>query len=159
MQENLFEALKEGLTTQLNMLPELQESMKIPKEFCNPMRHQYISDKILNFLFENFKGRVLAITDEDLYTENLNFVFGQARLAGSEAIVSTHRLDPKFYRQEDQALFTERVVKECIHEVAHMLGLKHCSNSKCVMNFSNTIADVDKKSKELCESCKFQLRL
>ena len=42
-----------------------------------------------------------------------------------------------------------------LHEVGHALfALRHCNNPKCVMSFSNTIFDVDRKSKEVCKNCK-----
>ena len=94
-----------------------------------------------------------------MYTEGLNFVFGQAKMKGRVAVVSIARLDPTFWHQpEDEELLEKRAVKECLHEVGHMaFGLGHCPNRHCVMNFSNTVGDVDKKTKFLCNSCKLQL--
>jgi len=94
-----------------------------------------------------------------LYAEDLNFIFGQAQSPGDIAVISIHRLDPLFYRQPpNKKLLIERAMKEVIHEIGHTFGLKHCQNSSCVMSFSNTIFDVDKKTKDLCEVCKLQLK-
>jgi archaemetzincin len=79
---------------------------------------------------------------------------------GKVALVSICRLDPTFYQQsKDDSLFERRVIKEVIHEVGHMLGLPHCNKRNCVMTFSNTVGQVDRKTKYLCEMCKLQLRL
>jgi archaemetzincin len=100
----------------------------------------------------------LGVTDEDLYAENLNFVFGQAYSPGKTAVISTLRLNPTFYKQKpNENLFIERVVKEAAHEVGHTFGLKHCPIMTCVMSFSNSVGDVDRKTKYLCEGCRKEL--
>ena len=96
-----------------------------------------------------------------MYTEGLNFVFGQAKMKGRVAVVSIARLDPTFWHQpEDKELLEKRAVKECLHEVGHMaFGLGHCPNRHCVMSFSNTLGEVDKKTKFLCDKCRRQIGL
>ena len=51
----------------------------------------------------------------------------------------------------------ERILKETIHELGHTFGLKHCHNN-CVMRFSNSLADTDKKPVKFCASCLKQLK-
>lgn len=87
----------------------------------------------------------LWIVHEDLFTGNLNFVFGCA-IPFKGAILSTYRL-----RSEDL------IEKEAIHEVGHVLGLKHCSN-ECVMGFSNSLYEAMLKPKTLCRSCRKKLK-
>jgi len=153
--KELINAIAEELSFSFNMLSEISEVMGLPKEFLNIFRHQFIADKILNYLSARFRGRILAITDEDIYSGELNFIFGQAELPGDVALISVHRLNPTFYRKApDKKLLMERTVKESVHEVGHTLGLQHCDNEKCVMSFSNTIFDVDRKNKNLCDKCK-----
>lgn len=143
------------------MLGEITQVEKLPKSAFNGIRKQYRSDLLLGFLKKNYQGRVIGITKEDMYTEGLNFVFGQAKMRGKVAVVSICRLDPTFFHQpKDEELFEKRAVKESVHEVGHMaFGLGHCRNRGCVMNFSNTIGEVDKKTKYLCEMCKMQIGL
>jgi archaemetzincin len=44
------------------------------------------------------------------------------------AVVSVYRL-----RSRDGKLYMSRVRKEVVHEVGHLLGLKHCRDTGCVM--------------------------
>lgn len=159
--KEVLNAIEEELRYSLKILCDFFEPMGLPKEFYNQFRHQFLANKILDFLAERFKGRVLAITDEDLYSESLSFIFGQAELPGRVAIVSICRLNPTFYKQPpDKKVLIERAVKEAVHEVCHALfGISHCRDPRCVMSFSNTIFDVDRKTKDLCEECKLKLGL
>ena len=157
---SVLEKVREELKLRFHMIGEMCQIEKLPKLAFNKFRNQYRSDLVLQFLEKNHGGRVLGITKEDMYTEGLNFVFGQAKLKGNVAILSIARLDPSFFHQTvNGELFENRCVKEAVHEVGHMLGLGHCNKRGCVMTFSNTIGDVDKKTKYLCDMCKMQLGL
>ena len=145
-------------------------------------RNQYDAEILLRELAP-FRSRSADITlfifREDMFVENLNFIFGVAE--NDFAIVSTARLDPRFYGAIIDAhiaeeLFKERLIKEALHELGHTFGLPHCDekfsqkffsyrnenrssklrykNRKCVMVFSNSIADVDFKGAEFCENCR-----
>jgi predicted Zn-dependent protease len=96
--------------------------------------------------------RVLGVTDADLYVDSLNFVFGLAESPGRAAVISTARL-----RNADETLCRSRVLKEAIHELGHTLGLGHCHDPRCVMHFSNTLADTDRKGSRLCQNCRARL--
>lgn len=98
--------------------------------------------------FGSQKEKTLIITDKDLGAVGLNFVFGQADLMKSIAVLSTARLKGLKFR--------ERVVKETVHELGHLFFLEHCEKP-CVMSFSNSILDVDEKSSEFCDKCKQQI--
>jgi archaemetzincin len=156
--EEILEEIAKGLKRVYGIDAKISFQIKIPEEAYNPLRNQYSGEKIIRWLEKNFKERILAITNEDLYAEGLNFIFGQAQFGGRIAIISIFRLNPIFYKKPfDKNLLIERAVKEAIHEIGHTLKLEHCSNEKCVMCFSNTIRDVDKKGKDLCGMCKIQL--
>ena len=125
--------------------------------FCfDVSRRKYISTCLLKSypVFET----TLFITEHDLFADKLNFVFGEAELEGKRAIISLFRLKPEFYGMENGELFRERALKEAMHELGHVFGLTHCRNPDCVMFFSNSILDTDRKSWKYCELCLGKLR-
>jgi len=155
--EEVLTAVTTELRENYNFTTETTQPIQIPKELLNAIRQQYPAPVVLKFLSQRFHGRVLGITNEDLYAEDLHFVFGQAYCPGSIALISILRLDPVFYKQKsDEKLLIERAVKEAVHEVGHMFGLRHCTIMTCVMAFSNTVGDVDSKRRNMCDSCRRQ---
>ncbi len=125
-------------------------------KFYNPSRRQVNADNLIYWLSRNIKlssnSRILVLANIDGYVEGLNFVFGLSKL-GFGGIVFTLRLNPIFYGQEyDEKLYRLRIFKETLHELGHSYGLSHCLNF-CVMRFSNSIYDVDKKPSYYCQSC------
>jgi len=121
----------------------------------NPSRKQYEAEPLLQELVPLAPDADirLFITREDLFSEPFDFVFGVT--LGKNCIVSTAHLDPRFYGEKDGAsLFKERVMKEVLHELGHAMGMLHCEDKKCVMVFSNSVAGVDFKGKELCGRCR-----
>ncbi|MFQ5999927.1 MAG: archaemetzincin family Zn-dependent metalloprotease [Candidatus Bathyarchaeia archaeon] len=146
-----------------NAFPEttcriLENTMPIPQDAYSASRRQYYSSSILakmrDFIEKSEADRVLGVTEVDLYVPRLNFVFGEAECPGRTAIISFFRLRPEFYgKPSDWNLFVERSAKEAVHEVGHTLGLGHCPNSACIMFFSNSILDTDRKKLAFCERC------
>jgi len=129
----------------------------IPLTMFDFSRGQYRSDEVIAWVYRNFmiKGidYIAALADVDAYVPGLNFVFGEASPHSRTCIVYLKRLRPEFYGEHDNVKFKERVVKEVLHEVGHILGLEHCSNERCVMRFSNSIFEVDFKSYRFCRLC------
>jgi archaemetzincin len=95
----------------------------------------------------------LFIVDSDGYVEGLNFVFGIALPKEAVALVFNKRL-----LSEDGNLYKLRLLKEVLHETGHLLGLPHCTDPSCVMSFSNSVLDVDRKKAEFCGRCKNKLK-
>ena len=130
--------------------------------FLDLRRNQYSSSAIIEHLEKDLAtedSRVLAITGFDLYIPVLTFVFGEARLNGRCAVVSSYRLDNKFYGLPDNpALLRERLLKEAIHELGHSFGLLHCQNQECVMKSSTYVEEIDYKSTRFCGHCSVKLK-
>ncbi len=127
-----------------------------PTHALDPRRGQHSSTEILRWLVGRGEpaGRVLAMTDMDLFIPVLTFVYGEAQLGGTAAVVSTARLSPGANVKSPQVLFAERVVKECVHELGHTFGLLHCETSGCVMTRSVSLLEVDAKDIALCADCR-----
>lgn len=98
---------------------------------------------------------LILLTDRDLYVPNMNFVFGVADIRRKRIVLSLYRLKRDVYlvNMVDIGKYKERVFKEIMHEIGHILGLKHCDDKSCVMSFSKTITEVDEKLPMFCRSC------
>lgn len=135
----------------------IEKNLNIPDDYKNLLRNQYPVGKLIFYLKENIKDeslKIIGIISEDIYEDGYNFLFGSAELNGKYAIVSLYRLF-----EEDKKLFLDRSIKESTHELGHTFGLGHCNNKSCVMNFSLSINDVDKKEKNFCKLCETKLRI
>ena len=136
--------------------------LDLPFSAYDKKRNQFNSTKILDKIltYHGRKGlvdRVLAVIDADIYSSELTYVFGEAFTPGTVALVSLWRLKPEFYGADDDlSLYALRVLKESIHEMGHTFGLEHCPRSFCVMHFSNSIFDTDKKQSLFCDQCSLQ---
>lgn len=153
-----FARVRESINVERIQIQYLPSSFIV--EALNAKRNQYQSDRILSRLRKLSESDVgdivLALVDVDLYTHDLNFIFGQAEAPSKLALVSLYRLHPP-EDAIDGGMLASRLAKEVIHEVGHTLGLGHCSNMRCVMFFSNTLHDTDRKSHEFCSLCHSRL--
>jgi archaemetzincin len=96
---------------------------------------------------------VLGLMGSDLYGLRLNFIFGVGLMRDRAALYSLHRYDTR-----DERLLTRRAAKVAVHELGHVLTLKHCVYYRCVMNGSNSVAEMDAQPLHACPVCLAKLR-
>ena len=119
-------------------------------------RMQFRADEVNYTLYTTFRSfvgegvKIVAVVEGDGYVEGMNFVFGLATPEAGVATVYTRRL-------ESGGKLEERLVKEVLHELGHLLGLGHCKDKKCVMSFSLNLAEVDVKGPGFCVECSLKL--
>jgi archaemetzincin len=127
-------------------------------DFFNPERKQYDGNKLLMEVETRFASdneKIIALFNVDLFIPILTFIYGQAFLNGRCGIVSGYRLrNEKYGLTADDKVFSERLIKEIIHELGHTFGLKHCLNPVCVMRSSTYVEDIDQKGGAFCSACK-----
>jgi archaemetzincin len=140
---------------------EMLADMAIPEEAFQPHRGQYDAGLVLKYLsqFSFPYSRLLAVTDVDLCTPIHTFVFGEAEMGKSLAIVSDFRLK---YLEDGimapEGTYYERLAKVALHEIAHTFSLYHCDTPKCLMCFSYGLSHLDELDILFCERCGFALR-
>jgi archaemetzincin len=120
-------------------------------------RNQYNSTLLLAKILGTYPaagGKVIGITSVDLFVPVLTYVFGEAQLDGTSAVVSSFRLHEFFYGYDpNPVLEQQRLLKETVHEIGHTFGLIHCHNPECVMHTSTSVEEIDLKSERFCTEC------
>lgn len=123
----------------------VEDEVELLNEAYDTSRGQYNAEVLLRHLIRNRRRDVgLWVISEDIYASGMNFVFGLAQ-PFKGAVLSVYRLSTR-----------ELIRKEAVHEVGHVFGLSHCSNS-CVMQYSNSLWEAKIKPSFLCENCKRKL--
>jgi archaemetzincin len=151
-----------GLRSVYDCEVTIHETQPVPENAYDPSRKQYRAEEFIELASRVGSGeKNIAITPNDLYYRRRNYVFGLAYLSGNGSVISTHRLqtssDGGLANKSAGEVFADRVRKEVVHEIGHTLGLEHCDNNRCVMNFSPTVREVDVKEENLCGSCQRQV--
>jgi archaemetzincin len=157
IEEPLLRFLKQDLFQAFNVETRIRRRSFNFSSVYDPTRNQYHSSGLLLQLIHDPPPetlKILGVTELDLFIPIFTFLFGEAQLSGTGAIVSAHRLHNPFYGlPEDEDLFRKRLSKESVHELGHTFGLIHCFTLRCVMNTSTYVEDIDQKSAQFCRAC------
>jgi len=126
-------------------------------DFLSVEREQYFSTRIIAEAMKltgDYNGKIILLTDVDIFVPVLTFIFGEAQLNGKHSILSVCRLHEEFYSGiSNEKLLFERTIKEALHELGHCYGLRHCIDWDCVMHSSPGIEEVDIKGMTFCRNC------
>jgi archaemetzincin len=123
-------------------------------------RQQYNSTMILEKLSDlapDDSLKIIAVCEKDLFIPILTYVFGEAQLRGRSCIVSTYRLSDSMAMLNPESIFTDRVIKETVHELGHTFNIRHCPDKECVMHYCRSLNDVDNKDIRMCRYCNAML--
>ncbi len=151
--QNLVPELSKRFSSKIHVV-EIQLNLD---DFFSVDRGQYFSTQIIAEvinLTERFNGKVVLLTDVDIFVPALTFIFGEAQLNGKHSVLSVCRLHEEFYSGiSNETLLLERTIKEVLHELGHNYGLRHCIDWDCVMHASHGIEEVDIKGNTYCRKC------
>jgi archaemetzincin len=163
--ERLLGGARDLLAREYECEVDVADPGERPAGTFDAVRRQHSSREFLRWLAAKGPltgGRLLGVTDVDLFIPILTFVFGEAQLEGRAAVISSARL-----QHEDRRVTVARVAREAVHEVGHTFGLRHCEGVDgggrralpCVMARSPSVRAVDAKSAGLCADCRARYRL
>ncbi len=157
----IVRALENDLAVQVVIEPD---AIPLPSSAYYAPRRRYKADRLLAFLNARFEGqpreeRVLGLTSRDISTHTERFadwgILGLADLHGRAAVVSSFRMQRRA-RSPEQSRW--RMTTTAVHEVGHVLGLPHCTESRCLMrDAEGTMDTVDAGDGRLGPSCRADL--
>jgi archaemetzincin len=158
---SLLRDLRDAIPQRLHVACEIMPGELDPAPAYHIERQQYHSSQILERMQPLVRAsdwRLLGITSVDLYIPILKYVFGEAQMGGPCALISYYRLRQEFYGLDsDNALLSQRLLKESVHELGHTLDLRHCQDYRCAMASAHAVEWIDIRESILCESCRSQV--
>ena len=101
---------------------------------------------------------LLGVTTADLFpAPSWNYVFGSATYDRRVGVYSLARLGRQFEPSAGdpggRAELVRRALLVVAHETGHMFSLPHCVRYECLMNGSNSLAELDRGTLWLCPDC------
>lgn len=161
----LIPKLERRFTTKVYLA--LDKRMPSPDYAYDYKAKQYVAMYILTELSKvdvPEDAKILGVTNVDLFVpeSDLPFIFGQAHFGRNSkaAVISTLRMDPNSYvgGKPDDELLVQRMMKEAVHELGHVFGLRNSAEPECVMYLPRDLKSLDKKTDNFCLNCQRTFR-
>ncbi len=161
VEEDVLRVVADGLQGVLRLPVEVREGIPLPEEAFMSSRNQYNAMTLIKLLDADHSDtglKVIGLTAKDITNPILTYVFGEAYMGGSAAVMSCARLRSGSAGElVNRERFLERVVKVAIHEIGHTFNIPHCHHGRCVMRVSNGLRELDDKLNYLCDYCELFL--
>jgi archaemetzincin len=154
---DVLEVIAANLQAFFQVPTEVFPDQPIPDEAYNSHRGQNNCYPILKFLGKSKPDhaiKIIGVTEVDLFIPILTYVFGEAELGGSAAVISTYRLARgKDLEPVPSKRLFERAAKIAVHEMAHTFRLQHCKENRCIMSSFPVLSHIDEKPIYFCRYC------
>ncbi len=152
--ETAVSVVAANLQAVMGLNTSIQPVLDKPDYAYLPGRGQYDAAKILKTLADTVVKTpfILGLTEYDLCTPILTFVYGESQLGGKAAVISLQRLS-----DQNLELTYLRAAKISLHEVGHLLGIGHCWQTDCLMHFSSNLETLDSLNPQFCSACEYEI--
>jgi predicted Zn-dependent protease len=97
----------------------------------------------------------LGITKQDIYENDYRFLFGRAHKKWGVTSYARFLLGGPEPTNEQ---FERRTIIQSLPSAGSVLGIPRPTNPNCARAYPNSLAEMDRKSMELCDECKMNLR-
>jgi archaemetzincin len=144
------------------------EVKEFPSEFIKELSRNDRNQLNIGDLISKFRefnkvsiGAIdIVFISVDLYYEGREYIFSATHIPTKTIVISLYRLSRNYSLNgyEDSSIIRKRIFKELLHELGHLMGLDHCSNSRCVMSFSPDLYSLDEKLPFYCNNCVDKLK-
>ncbi|MHB0999679.1 MAG: hypothetical protein ACYC27_10585 [Armatimonadota bacterium] len=174
----IVEKIAKYTAHQMNVKYRVVEPVPMPENAYNPMRQQYSADMLKDYLHTLPQKRNvyrLGITDKDIASNGVRFLFAlsdryeRTRTTGVMSICRMYPSDIEvrlFIVHNKQSvtvasttlsrdkLLYDLSTKMAVHQFGHLMALGDCTVNECVMNYSDSLRDLNKTKSDFCSICR-----